>query len=82
MNRPLRPCNLLIDNAGTFGQRFPLLSFMHEPAQKSKRVVAAMALIALLGLGSVIAIGFLFVNQIREKRSAAHAAPHEAQQQR
>ena len=45
--------------------------------------MAAMALIALIGLGSVLAIGFLFVNQIREKRSAAaHAALHEAQQQR
>jgi TolB-like protein/DNA-binding winged helix-turn-helix (wHTH) protein/tetratricopeptide (TPR) repeat protein len=46
------------------------------PAQKSKRVVAAMALIALIGLGGVLAIGFLFVNQIREKRStAANALP-------
>jgi len=46
------------------------------PAQKSKRVVAAMVLIALIGLGGVFAIGFLFVNQIREKRStAANALP-------
>lgn len=40
-------------------------------AQRSKRVMAAMILIALMGLGSVLAVGVLFVNQVREKRSTA-----------